>query len=226
MSSKSVIDDQRTIYSDQIKKYGDSPESTHNQLAEIQNLRFERLINQLFQSSDGKSIHDVGCGICDLYSYLKNNNYPIDYSGTDIVPAMKSLVKEKFPHLSYFIRDVIQESINDKYDFVVLSGTFNLPGNVEHNDWKEFTRSMIRAMYKMANKGIAFNFLTIKSDFYNPKMYYESIEEILDFCVNNLSRHVIIDHAYPLYEFTCTVLKPETVKKKYTEPVFEKYFKF
>ena len=57
---------------------------------------------------------------------------------------------------------------------------------------------MISVMYEMSNKGIVFNFLTDRADFYNPEMYYESIEEITDFCTNNLSRHLIIDHGYPL----------------------------
>ena len=39
MNSKKVIDDQRSIYDAQIKEHGDSPQSTHNQLIEIQNLR-------------------------------------------------------------------------------------------------------------------------------------------------------------------------------------------
>ena len=225
MKSNKVIQDQRKIYNEQIKKYGDSPQSTHNQLSEIQNLRFERLIMNLKLDQEANTLHDVGCGICDLYQYLKENNLPYLYSGTDIVPAMKTLSEKKYSQIQYSIRDIIDEKISDKYDFVVLSGTFNLPGSVKREEWKEFTRKMIVAMYQISNKGIAFNFLTQKADYYHKDMYYESVDEILEFCVKNLSRHVIIDHAYPLYEFTCTVIKPEDVKKKYNSKVFEKYFK-
>ena len=42
MNSKKLIKAQLDIYDAQIKKYGDSPQSTHNQLLEIQNLRFEQ----------------------------------------------------------------------------------------------------------------------------------------------------------------------------------------
>ncbi len=225
MNSKKIIKDQIKIYNPQIKKYGDSPKSTINQFVEIQNLRFERLIMTLNMNAKGKTIHDVGCGICDLYTYLKENNFHYLYSGTDIVPSMKILAKKKYPQISYSIRDIIDEKVTNKYDFVVLSGTFNLPGSIKRKDWKEFTRKMITAMYQIANKGIAFNFLTQKADFYNPDMYYESIDEIANFCVEKLSRHFIIDHAYPLYEFTCTVLKPEVLKERYNDKVFKKYFK-
>ena len=47
MKSKRVIENQRGIYDSQIKKYGDSPKSTHNQLVEIQNLRFDRLLSKI-----------------------------------------------------------------------------------------------------------------------------------------------------------------------------------
>ena len=225
MDSKNIIENQRGIYNAQIEEYGDSPESTHNQLEEIQHLRFERLLDNIDVFEEGTTIHDIGCGICDLYHYLKINNAKAIYSGTDIVPAMKELAEKKFPRINYFIRDIIQDKFEDCYDYIVLSGTFNLPGNTNKDEWRIFTRQMISSMYSMSNKGIVFNFLTDKADFFNPQMYYESIEDVSDFCVKNLSRHVIIDHAYPLYEFTCTVLKPEVIEKRYNHKTFRKYFK-
>lgn len=225
MNSKNVIESQKAIYDAQLKEFGDSPESTHNQVEEIQFLRFERLLSNINLFEEGTTLHDIGCGICDMYTYLELNKSTLIYSGTDIVPGMKSLVNKKYPRLPYFIRDVIQDEVREKYDYTVLSGTFNLPGNIDRHEWKQFTRKMISAMYEMSNRGIVFNFLTDKADFYNPEMYYESIEEITDFCVNNLSRHLIIDHCYPLYEFTCTVLKPATVQMRYDHKTFEKYFK-
>ena len=131
MNSKKVIDNQRSIYDAQIKEHGDSPQSTHNQLVEIQNLRFERLLANIDLTYKG-SIHDVGCGICDMYQYLKDNNSNLIYSGTDIVPAMKSLVNKKYPNITYHIRDIIENNTEDTYDYVVLSGTFNLPGDMDH----------------------------------------------------------------------------------------------
>ena len=93
-------------------------------------------------------------------TYLKKRKYKLIYSGTDIVPAMKKLAINKFPELEYHIRDIIQDRVEETYDYVVLSGTFNLPGDINHKEWKDFTRSMIISMFKIANKGIAFNFLS------------------------------------------------------------------
>ena len=224
MNSKKLIKAQLDIYDSQIKKYGDSPQSTHNQLLEIQNLRFERLLANI-NTDKNYSVHDVGCGICDMYNYLKKRKYKLIYSGTDIVPAMKKMAINKFPELEYHIRDIIQDRVEETYDYVVLSGTFNLPGDINHKEWKDFTRSMIISMFKIANKGIAFNFLSQNADFYNSKMYYESISEITSFCLKNFSRFIYVDHAYPLHEFTLTVLKPKAVKQRYTNKTFNKYYK-
>lgn len=223
MKSKRVIENQRGIYDSQIKKYGDSPKSTHNQLVEIQNLRFERLLSKI-DLKNYYTIHDVGCGICDLYQYLIERKSNLIYSGTDIVPAMKELVNSKYPKVDYYIRDIIEDNIKDKYDYVVLSGTFNLPGDINQKDWKEFCHRMIISMFKIAKKGIAFNFLTKKADYYNPKMYYQSVEEIFNFCLDKLSRFVHIDHSYPLYEFSCTILKTDAVKEIHDHNIFDKYF--
>ena len=110
MNSKKLIKAQLAIYDAQIKKYGDSPQSTHNQLLEIQNLRFERLLANI-NTHKNYSIHDVGCGICDMYNYLKKRKYKLIYSGTDIVPAMKKMAINKFPELEYHIRDIIQDKL-------------------------------------------------------------------------------------------------------------------
>ena len=47
MKSKKIIENQLAIYKARIREYGDSPESTYNQLLEIQNLRFERLLSHI-----------------------------------------------------------------------------------------------------------------------------------------------------------------------------------
>ena len=223
MNSKQLIDSQRMIYDAQFKEHGDSPESTHNQLIEIQNLRFERLLANI-DIKNSSSIHDIGCGICDLHQFLKSCKSNLIYSGTDIVPAMKELVKSKYPEVEYHLRDIIEDNIKDTYDFVVLSGTFNLPGNINHEEWKIFTRRMILSMFKMAKKGIAFNFLTKKADFYDSNMFYESVEDIFEFCTKNMSRYINIDHSYPLFEFSCTVLKSNSIKERYSQTTLNKYF--
>ena len=76
----------------------------------------------------------------------------MEYSGTDIVPEMKELAKNKYPEIKFFLRDIIEDEIVESYDYVVLSGTFNLPGTINHKVWRKFTRDMIFSMYKICKR--------------------------------------------------------------------------
>lgn len=218
------IKKQVEIYEKQFLEHGDSPDGTFNQNSVIQNLRFERLLKQFNFNENSYTIHDVGCGICDLYEYMKQQNMHVNYSGTEIVQAMKDLAQKKYPEIEIAIRDVIKEDVKDTYDIVVLSGTFNLPGDVSKKDWKQFTRDMIKSMFDMCEVGISFNFLSTEAEFYNDLMYYESPQEIVDFCSKELSRFVTLDHSYPLFEQTITVLKKEYVESIYSDKQLKKYF--
>jgi hypothetical protein len=125
---------------------------------------------------------------------------------------MKQLAVDKFPEIKYYIRDILEDEVFDKYDFLVLSGTFNLPGQTDFKEWNLFTRRIISKMYSMSNCAVSFNFLSSNADYFHEKMYYENPNSILDFCLQNLSRFVIVDHSYALHEFTITVFNEDYIK--------------
>ena len=62
---------------------------------------------------------------------------------------------------------------------------------------------------KKSELGFAINLLTTYSDPEKSKdhLFYANPEEIFRFCKNNISSKVILDHSYPLYEFTIMVKK-------------------
>ena len=65
-----LIASQVNLYRQQFLEHGDSPEGTFNQSESIQHLRFFHLLSSL--SLENSSLHDVGCGICDLYHYISH----------------------------------------------------------------------------------------------------------------------------------------------------------
>lgn len=221
-----IVDSQLSIYKSHFDKHGDSPEGTYNQNDAAQNLRFDALIKQLPLRTGKFSLHDVGCGICDLHQYFLDQSIDVHYSGTDIVPEMRDLATSKYPDVKFEVRDILEQSDDsERYDFLVLAGTFNLPGDSDRALWTDFANAMIKKMFEMATHGISFNFLTAHADFYHPDMYYRDPGEVLEYCTRNLSRHVVIDHAYPLYEFTVTVFKEEHLKELHRDERLQKYFK-
>mgnify|MGYP006908448159 FL=1 len=111
------------------------------------------------------------------------------------------------------------------YDFTVLSGTFNLPGEVNRLDWEKFCFDMITKMFSTSKKAISFNFLTSYSTFTDESLFYMDPSKVFDFCMKNLSRYVFVNHGSPLYEYTITVFKKSFMSQKYHQDDFKKYFK-
>lgn len=224
--SKNIIDAQLEVYRDNFIKHGNSPLGVRWNNRQSQLLRFERLIKNLqFRSDKKKSIHDIGAGLCDMNEFLKEKKMNCEYSGTEIVQEMIDLVKQKKPGIKIYNRNILTETISETYDYVVLSGTFNMPGDVSEDDWKRFVFSIIEKMFSMCTNAISFNVLTTCKTYTDPTLFYVAPGEILDHCLKHLSRFVIIDHSYALYEYTVTVYKKEYLKNTYDQQFFSKYFK-
>ncbi len=224
-NKKNIVGSQLNVYRDNFLKHGDTPLGTRQNNRETQFLRFQHLIKNIHFPADEKlSIHDVGSGMCDFYEYLLSNQKKVEYSGTEIVQEMIDASSAKYPEIKLFNRDILSTSVNEKYDFVVLSGTFNMPGEISAENWREFVFSMIKKMFSMSTKGIAFNCLTTYKTLTDPSLFYISPEEIFSVCAG-LSRFINIDQSYALYEYTVTVYQKEYMRNEYDQQFFAKYFK-
>ena len=212
-----LIEEQKRIYQRSFDLFGDSARGTYQNNQETQVLRFERVMKNILPQNRCFSIHDVGSGVAELHQFLLNRHVEHAYSGTEIVADMISKAKARFPYIEINNRDILTEDIEDKYEYVVLSGVFNLPGSVEEDDWKLFCFSMIKKMYEMCTDGMVFNFLTTHNTFTAPDLYYFHPMELFQYCVRNLSRFVLLDHAYPLYEGTITVFTENHIQKRFNK---------
>ena len=138
---------------------------------------------------------------------------------------MVALARSKYPKLDILQRDILNDIVPDRYDYVVESGVFNLPGNQDVSSWRRFTRSLISQMFQMSTKAISFNFLNAQvAQYHHPDMYYELPSEILEYCTSHLSRFCFINQSYPLYEFTVTVFKEDHVQSLFPDVTFSRFF--
>lgn len=222
MNEKIIVNLQR-IYGEAFAKHGATPMGTYQNNTETQYLRYERLIKNIKEYVHGDTIHDVGAGVCDLHKYLLANKIDHEYSGTEIVQEMIEYSLREYPDIKLYNRDLLTVT-NEMYDYTVLSGTLNLVNEIDKNVWKEYSYNIIRKMFAISSKGMAFNFLTTYNTFNKDDLMYFNPCEMLDYCITNLSRFVLIDHNYPLYEATITVLKKEFLRSVYQGESFDKYF--
>jgi len=218
-----IIAEQIEVYKPKFLEHGGTPMATAQNDRVSQHLRLSRLVKNM--ELKDKSIHDVGCGICDLYPYLKDVcKRPFEYVGTEVISEMIDYAENKYDGISIYNRNIL-ESSNLKYDFNVASGLFFIPGRVGHAEWKEFCFAMMDKMFEMSNEAMSFNFLTANGDFQADDLFYINPGEVFDYCLKHYSRFVMLDNAYPLYEFTITVFQEEWVKQQNPETELSKYLK-
>ena len=201
-----ILEQQRRLYQINFYKEGVCPKGLFWRNKETQLLRFEILLKE-FELSKKISIHDVGVGFADLHEYMLENKISHIYSGTEIVKDMITYACKKFTDIKLFNRNILSAPDNEKYDYIVLSGTFNLRTEINETQYKKYVFSVLKKMFFMANNAISFNFLTPTKTQNNNSLHYFEPKIMFDFCLKNLSKFVILNQAYSLQEATITVFK-------------------
>ena len=223
----SIIEQQIEYYQALVREHGITPQALAHRDEETQNERFYRFDRMWENIISPFSVHEIGCGLGHHAQYLADRFPHAVYSGTDIVPEFIEACHTRFPSLAFYNRDIIAHLPEDRYDFVVLSGTFNGRLEATPAQWDHFIRALMLAMYRMCTKGIAVNFLTSYADpeYMKDYLHYQCEGDILDFVVRNISRHVEMDMAGPLYEYTLRIYRPEYMKSLYHTDAFTRYFR-
>jgi hypothetical protein len=221
-----IIAAQRQVYRSNFIEHGDSPLGTYQSNQVTQYLRFDSLLRHIAPHFEaGNTVHDVGAGLCDLYQYLQTDKVSrgLIYSGTEIVQDMIDLATEKYPAVTLLNRNFLAPS-DERYSFVVLSGTFNIPAGVESGAWKQMCMALVNTMFDRADKAISFNFLTSYRTFTDPNLFYFDPLGMFHHITTKLSRFVHLDACYPLYECTVTVFRKEYLASLYAHDDLKKYF--
>ncbi|MBN1166304.1 MAG: hypothetical protein JXA44_04145 [Methanospirillaceae archaeon] len=224
-----IENSQKTFYLNKFLRYGDSPKALSWNDEKTQEIRFN-LISDLFKHENNIpfSIHEVGCGLAHYLEYLSHRYPQALYSGSDIVPEFLEYNKKKYPDKQFFLDNIASEKSDSvlsfmDVDYYCLNGTFHTKEENSVHEWENFIFKSIKNMFTLAKKGIAFNFLTSNSDYYDSSLYYANPAEIITWCLRNCSRFISIRHDLPLFEFFVYIYKEDFIKKTY--PEHHKYFK-
>ena len=134
-------------------------------------LRFQKIYEAGIDEND--SVLDVGCGVAHFHTYLKNQGWDGKYLGIDPNKKAIDLIDENINAVHATVEDIGK---NEKYDWVIANGVFNLGLREEHSFW------IIDDMISHANKGIIFNMLLApyedpKYEAYNPMWIHYKLQE-------------------------------------------------
>ena len=226
MDNKLINNTQKSFYQTMFDEHGYSVKSVGFGTEIYQDLRFKKL-SGIFNEEDNITVHEIGFGLGHFYEYIKRNlpDRSIIYSGSEIMEDFYKHCSEMYPELKLHLRDVGSETVEDKYDYVVLNGVFNPKCDVRRGDWEKHVLNLLTKSFAMAEKGVAFSILSEFCDYYDKELYYCNTTKFLNYINDNLSRFVEYHQSYPLYEATFFIYKPEYIKSLYTDPQFDKYFR-
>jgi SAM-dependent methyltransferase len=138
-------------YYKQLNKYSNDYDKVgwHNGVIG-QNVRFKILLD--IGIKDGDTILDFGCGLGDLYGYLTEYNYKVNYLGVDICDFLIEGAKNKYPSGNFLTINNLSE-IDLNFDWFISSGVFTYGFS-----FKEIITTLNQA-YKKSNKGLSINML-------------------------------------------------------------------
>ena len=197
----------KKMYEDAYKEHGDSPSSLLTPKGKNE-IRFKALTPFL---KNGKSILDYGCGLGYLLPLLSPKE-DIDYHGVDIITDFIKANKLKYPH-GKFSLITETEVIKKNYDIVFSSGVFNLKNYEDDSASRNYAFEKIKDLFEITKEVFVCDFLSKLVDFEQEGAQHFSIDEISNFCSENLSKRFQIRHDLLPYEFTLVVWKEDKIKR-------------
>ena len=198
--------DLKKHYQSLFKKHGPRPEAVQYSDFETQIARFQ-ILTQI--DPHLTSVLDVGCGLGDLWAFLRSNGDESKYLGLDNVPEFVDYANSRFDDNSLAMLVDNLEELPTGYDYSILSGVFN---NKMEDNWAFMTKTL-RKMYEVSLKGISFNAMSTYVDYFDPDLYYVDPVDVWKFCKKELGGHPVLRHDYSLrkngfpYEFAVYVYK-------------------
>ncbi|HLJ93369.1 MAG TPA: class I SAM-dependent methyltransferase [Gemmataceae bacterium] len=171
------------------QQHGDAPEATQMS-ADGQRFRFLKLME--IADLRNRRVLDLGCGIGDFYPFLIEKFGTLDYTGMDLVPEMARFAAKKYPAARFRCCDISTRSLEDRFDYVLASVVFNnaMP------DADTYMQELLTHAFRLCTVGLGFNFISRHVNFTDPEMAYHDPAEVLDFCIRNLTRKVVLHHHY------------------------------
>ena len=198
----------KKIYETNLIKYGYSYKAVGWKQKDA--LRRYAVMTDLFlNDKKSKKILDFGCGLSHYFLYLKNIDLKnFTYIGLDISKKMIEKSKELYPNNQYLNFDVLKTNIKlPLFDYAVLNGLFTQKLNYSDATMFLFLRKILKKIFFLSRRGMAFNLLTPFPEWKNKKNYYPRIDEIIRFIIKDLSNKFYINHNYQLFEYAIYVYK-------------------
>lgn len=155
------------------------------------------------------SLLDFGCGTAHLYEYLLTRpRNGLEYRGLDISSVFIDLARNKHPAVTFYCGDVLNDSFQiPTSDYIVMNGVFTEKVNLSFDEMWEYFTNMLLHVFKICNRGIAFNVMSKNVDWERDDLFHVSLDKLTAFLCSRLTRNFVVRNDYGLYEYTVYVYK-------------------
>jgi SAM-dependent methyltransferase len=152
---------------------------------------------------------DFGCGAGHLLEYIYRNRLAgLDYYGLDLSARFISLCRNKFPGVSFYLVDVLEDGFDlPEFDYIVINGVFTEKCGLSHERMWEFVQAVLRRVWPKVRRGLAFNVMSKHVDWERDDLFHLPCDVLLAFLKDELSRHCVIRQDYGLFEYTTYVYR-------------------
>lgn len=203
--NKDIVARSNAIYSAQANTHGEDSRAV---LCDRQTRlihRFVEIVKLIDLDGSKRRILEVGCGHGEFYKFLASVGYRGSYVGTDINPELLALAKKRFKAIDVREVDIVKADLGEKFDYVLLSGVFN----IECGQTVAWVQNFLERMYAHCEEAIVFNAVSTHVNFRDPRMFYLDPVEMLQFCITKLSKRVTLTHHNLTYNYTVAVYRQQ-----------------
>ena len=188
---------------DLLEKEGATVKAVGWRTRENQRLRFAQLVRALELGDQPFTANDLGCGLADLYGYLKDEGLPMSgYRGYDLSEKMLAAAGKRVGDDGELVR---ADRVTEDADYSFACGIFNTKLDATDEQWLEYMKSVIANLDERSERGFAFNSLTTYVGYREDHHFYGDPAELFRFCKEEISPRVTLLHDYPLWEWTIAV---------------------
>ncbi len=200
----------KNSYQKEFKKYGRDSKSLFIP-KNNQEVRFKSLTKHI--KNEKFTLLDFGCGLGDLKDFLDFRFNDYMYTGVDIVEEFIQSNKDVDKESEYFKIETYKD-IDEKYDYIVIAGVFNILYRDSIEEHKNIVYNTIEYLFSKTKKALSINFMSDYVDFKQETAYHQDDIELMTFLREKLSSRFIIDNSYMPYEFSVIVYKDKSINQK------------
>ena len=170
---------------------------------------YQVMLDMTLPRSQPATLLDFGCGTSLFYNFMLEQGITgLSYSGLDISPKFIELAQKKYPDITYYQFDILDDDEKlPEFDYIVMNGVFTEKRELSYDQMWDYFCSVVTRVFRHARVGIAFNVMSKQVDWERDDLFHVKIDDVATFLTRELSRKFVIRHDYRLYQYTVYVYR-------------------